>query len=391
MHLIKEYMGRVSLPIKKIDNFTKSRIDQAPDDYVLGIGDEVIISIWGYAEFNDKYKVSSDGSIDIVRVGKIFIKGLSLDQARALIKKKFSRFYDFSNSSLQIELIYSRDITVSIVGEVYEPGTYSMKGFHSVFNAIFAAGGIKEFGSVRNINVIRKGQQVATFDLYHYLLNPAKVKSIYLEDGDFIHVPTYGRVVRVDGEIRRGGLYEIVDGEGIFDLLKYAGGKSARAYVKNVNIKRIVENQEKIFNINLDELRSLNQNYGLNDGDEITLRPIPDELQNFVTVKGAVRIPGDYELTDSMRLSDLIQKAEGILHDAYIERAYLVRVEKDLVKYYNSIDLSKIIDDNNSEQNILLRRFDEVIIFSKYDFVDQDSVLISGAVREPGKFVFGKG
>lgn len=388
---VENVYGQKVFSKARLELFSKTRVEQAPDNYILGNGDEIMISIWGNSLLNKSYKVASDGSINPKRIGKIFLKGLSLEEVRKTLKKKLKSYYDFDDSNIRIEVLYSRDLSVHVVGEVNQPGTYQMKGFHTAFNALYAAQGMTDIGSVRNILIRRQGTDYKILDLYKFLMDPTVEESIYLEEGDFIIVPAHGNLVTIEGEINRPAQFELKDGEGIDELIKYAGGKTPRAYCKNIQITRIIDNKEKMININLEELQEMGQAFPLQTGDKVLVRSIPEELQNFVNIEGAVKIPGQYELIDSMTISDLVTVSEGLLYDSYIKRAYLVRVEKDLVKYYKSLDLAKIMANPKGEGDLSLQPFDNIIVFSKSDFIDEDSVMINGAVRKPGNFVFGEG
>lgn len=373
---------------ENIQNFESTSILRASDDYILSTGDELNISIWGYSNYNNTYIIDENGAITPMRVGRIYLKGLKFGEAKKLLKRKFQDFFDLKNSEFEVLLNYSRDITVNIVGEVNKPGSYQVKGYHTAFNALYTAKGISGLGSYRDIKIKRNGKIIANLDIYKFLVAPSEVKDIYLEDGDYIIVGTYTNRVKVEGAVKKPMTYELIDGECINDLIQYSGGLKYYAYTKNVQLERYEGNIKKVYDINLQE--DSFKTFRLKDGDELFIRTLPDQYENFVEVIGAVNIPGKYSMEDSMTIWDLINKAEGLSHDAFIDRVYLVRTDENLVKHYKSLDLKDIVANKNSEANLTLENMDKVTVFSKNDFLEKDSVKIVGAVRKPGNYVFGE-
>lgn len=386
----KQVFGHNLFRKGNIDIFERKNVVRASDSYILSKGDEISVSIWGYSDFNRTYLIQDDGSISAKRVGKVYLQGLEFGDAKKLIEKRFSSYFDLKNSEIKILLNYSRDITVNIVGEVNNPGSYKLKGYHTAFNALFAANGINKLGSYRMISIKRNGETINQLDLYKFLMAPTKSKDIYLEDNDYIIVEPKGNVVSIEGEVKRPMNYEMLEGETVEDLFTYCGGINSIAYTKNIQVTRIENNEQKVYDIDYEESKGSEISV-LKDGDQLLIRAIPEYVENFVEIEGAVKIPGRYEFTDSMRILDLIKLAKGLMYDSYTERVYLVRTDEDLKKHYNSFDLNKIVDNPNNDNNILLNKFDKITVFSKNDFLDIDSVIIRGAVRKPGKYVFGEG
>lgn len=382
--------GRNIFQGEDLDVFRKTEGIKATGQYILGPGDEILITIWGYSEFNGAFTVDLNGAINPSRVGRIYVKGLALADVRKIIKAKFSKFFDLKNSEIEIEVNYSRDINVNIVGEVNNPGSYSLKGVHSAFNALYAANGVNEFGSLRSIQVIRNGELVGLLDVYNFLTNPMQEHPIYLQDGDFIVVPSIGKLVEVKGEIKRPMNYELLPGEGLKDLFRFSGGPTAEAYLKNIEVVRIVEFSRKFMNISYTPEEDKEIPFSFEDGDIVNVRPTSESIHNIVEIKGAVHIPGKYELEDSMTISDLVNASEGLLFDAYKTRAYLVRTNQDQIKEYSSFNIQEALLDTTGDLNFELKNFDQIIVFSKSDFIDSDSVSISGMVRKPGNYAFGE-
>lgn len=388
--------AEVPAPIWGQDFFRNGNIeiyDRVPnarvsDSYILGEGDQVNISIWGYAYYNETFTVSSDGYITTSEVGRIYVKGLTFSAARQLIRQRFSGSFDLKNSNFDITLVYSKSIKVNIVGEVMHPGSYNIASINTAFNALAVAGGPTDIGSVRNIQIKRGGKVVRTLDVYQFMMNPGNTDDAYLEANDYIVVPPIGRVVEVQGEVNRPLKYELVEGENLNELIYYAGGLKSTAYKRNVSIYRYVNNENKVLDINLDSLMKIGKDFELLDGDKVIFAKIPEVVENIVTIEGAVRFPGNYEFTDNMRISDVISKAKGLNYDAYTQRAYLIRKDDKLNDVYIPFNLQDVLNDPNSPFNFKLAKFDVINVFSKEAFRETFNVTISGAVKTPGTFEY---
>lgn len=375
----------------KIQFFDRAQDANAPDSYILGPGDEISVAAWGFADYNEVFVVDQAGYISPKLSGRIYVKGLTFKNARSLIQNKIGQFLDMQRSQMAITLTYSRVISVNIVGEVFNPGSYTIPAINTAFNALVVVGGPEQIGSVRNIYIKRDGKTIDTLDVYDYLLDPAGYNQTYLQDNDYIVVPVAGRTVSISGEVRREHAYELKAGEQLLSFLGFAGGLKPTAYKSNIQVKRYKNSREYLFDINLDSLTAAKTDFELFDGDHIMVSKIPEGYYNNVTASGAVRIPGDYELRKGDKVSDLLEKTKGVLFDAYLQRAYILRMNEDLSKTYITINLAKVIADKNYSDNIVLQEFDELKVLSKKDFADEFSVSVLGTVRKPGEFPFGSG
>lgn len=371
-----------------VDLFDKVPNQKVSDNYIIGEGDQLTIAIWGYAYYNYNFTVNEDGYITTVEVGRIYLKGLTYSAAKQLLRQRFASAFDLTNSKFDVSLTYSKSIKVNIVGEVVNPGSYNISSLNTAFNALVAAGGVTDIGSVRNIQVKRNGKVIKTLDVYQFLLNPGATDDTYLESNDYIIVSGIGRVVEVQGEVNRPYKYELIKGENLNELLAYAGGPRSTAYKRNVTIFRYFENENIVMDINLDSLERERINYPLLDGDKIVFARIPEVIENIVTIQGACRFPGNYQLTADMRISDLIIKAKGLNYDAYTDRAYLIRKDEKLNDVYVPFDLAEVMENPNSPFNFKLNRFDVIDIFSKQEFKETFNVAINGAVKMPGTFPY---
>lgn len=362
-----------------------------PDNYVLGKGDRLNITMWGRADFNAIYTIDDYGAITVPLAGKIYLEGITYAASKKLLQQKMEQFYGKDANQLEITLVYANMISVHVVGEVFNPGTYRFPSVNSAFNVLVAMEGPNQIGSVRNINIQRGDKKIADLDVYQYLLNPDSRQDFFLTNNDYIFVPPLGKVVHIKGEVRRSHSYELKDGEGLFELLDFAGGLRANAYTKNINIKRFVDNREVLVGVNLDSLRSNKSNFALLNGDSIFVSTIPNSLRNYVEVMGAARVPGRYQLNKGNRISDVLYKAEGPMEEADLDRAYVLRLDEDLQKVVHTFSLKEVLLNQNSPDNILLQPLDTIHILSKRDFRKDYTVNISGEVNTPGEYQYAEG
>lgn len=371
--------------------YDKANQLKAPDSYVLGVGDNISIAIWGYSDYNEAFTIDDDGAINPKLVGRVYLNGLTFKDAKALISSKFSRVYDLNNSQIDVKLTYSRVITVNIVGEVNNPGAFTIPAINTAFNALVTVGGIRSIGSVRKIYLKRGGKTIKTLDVYEYLMNPDSKQDFFLENNDYLFVSTAERVVKISGQVKRPFSYELIENEHLESLIKYAGGFDAGAYRNQIQVKRFFNNEEIIIDVNYDSLMIGKKDFELIEGDEITVRKIQGGYINFVDLIGPVKLPGQYEIKPGDRVSNIIKRAEGVLFDVFDSRAYVIRVNDDMSKKYIPFDLKEALENNSSPHNIKLQNFDIIKIFSKTYFKDEFTFTVKGAVRSPGDYLYGEG
>ena len=224
---------------------------KAADDYILGTGDELTIAIWGYAEASLSERISDDGAIHPNLVGKIYLSGLTLAEARKVIKAKYGAVYDLKNSQISIEIKFAKTIMVNIVGEVAVPGTYSVSAVNSAFNVLSLAGGLTDLASVRNIVIKRDNKVFKVLDVYKFLQDPAVVNDFYLKNNDYIIVQPAAKLVFVKGEVGRTGKYELTKNEGLADVIKFAGGLGSQAFTEKASVIRVDTNHLVVKDLNL--------------------------------------------------------------------------------------------------------------------------------------------
>ena len=381
--------------------YEKATDVQVDDAYILGPDDNITVSIWNdYDIQSDNFTITEEGYIELPAIfdmsgreqggfGRIYLAGLSFGKARELLRSQYSNYYTFSREDFELSLSASRTINVNLVGEVEKPGAYKIPAINTVFNALKLTQGPTRKGSVRNIQIKRNGQTIETIDLYNYLMRGETSQNIYLQDNDVVFIPPIGKVVEIDGAVRREMKYELKQNEGLSDLLFYAGGFEASAVKSKAQILRY-ENDDYVirdFSYNPDRPASFQGN--LYDGDVVMIKRVEKEIENFVVADGALEQPGRFEFVNGMRVTDLIERANGLRYDAFKEKAYIVRYNDDLETINIPVELDIIIDNPAAEENIELYPKDELEILSKEVFADRFNVEIYGQVKKPGRYTFG--
>ncbi len=372
-------------------SFTPNLNMATPKDYVVGAGDELIVQIYGIAQATINLKVSPEGKVVIPNVGVTHVGGLSIEAIKALLTQKIGTRYAGvgganPSSFLMVTLSNIRSIKINIVGEVKKPGTYQLPSFTTSFNALYAAGGPTTKGSFRNIQIFRAGKQIADADIYDFLLYGKTDKNIRLEDNDVLLVPQYGKRVEIAGEVRRNLFFEVKDKETISNLVDMASGFTSNAYRKMITVQRYNGSDKSILNITEKDITITN----LADGDYVLVGKSPMLYKNRIQIVGAVERPGDFELKNSIKISDLIKEAGGLKVDAFKSRAILYRTSSDLQNVVISIDLNKALE-NDASNNLALNKEDLLVISSIYDIKENYYVNIEGEVNQIGTFPYSKG
>lgn len=351
-----------------------------PDSYVLGSGDEMTISIFGPSQFDSKFVINRDGYIAPSNMPKIFLKGIALGQARELLRSRFSNFYRFAPEQFAVSLTTARTINVNIFGEAYNIGTFTVSAMNTAFNALVAAGGPTELGTVRNIKLIR-GRTSKQIDLYQFISNPSTQFEYSLENNDIIHIPVAERVVSIQGAIRRPFKYELIQGENLIQLLDYAGGLTADAYQEIIQVSRFENDKQILIDVNLKTLVTNRQNFDLRNGDAVIIRTIPTAIENTVAIEGEVNLPGTYSISETPRISDLLKKGE-LRPQSRIDVAFLLRENPDGSKRLVQINPADLLAQPGSANDLLLNPRDILTIYAQSRYTDNSSISVRGAVRE---------
>ena len=375
---------------QSIDLFTRSRDMQAIDSYIIGVGDQLIVTVWGRSDFSKNVSVDEDGYVDLtipeVMIPRLYIKGMKFAAVRKIIYERLANHMNMSGSYHDIKLNYSRSLTVNITGEVFNPGSYTIPAVNTAFNALVASGGPSQIGSVRKIMVVSSDKPTRTLDVYKFATNPNVADEFFLSNNDYIYVPLAGRVVEVKGMVKRPFFYELIDGEELKNVIQYAGGLDADAYLKNIQIRRYIDDEEKIIDVNLGELLKSEEDFRLLNGDIVNISPISTAYTNYVTISGAVRLPGEYELKPGIHLNNILDKS-GIMLSAVMDKIYVKRIQPDFSIKYIHVDIDSLMADTLSIANIELRALDDIEVKFKSDFVDGYEVKIYGQVRKPGQYL----
>ncbi len=356
-----------------------------PAGYVIGPDDQLLIDLTGDNEANYELKVSPEGSIRLEYVGLVKVGGLSIDEARSKIKNLMGATYPALRSgrtNLAINLGNIRGIKVILNGQVTKPGTYTLSSLSSVFNALYAAGGPNDNGSYRKIQVVRNNRVVATVDFYDLIINGMQKGNIRLQDQDVINVPVYENRVEVVGEVKNPAIFETIAGEHFQNVLNFAGGFSNIAYQSAVKVFQNTARERKISDIFTADFNT----YVPKNGDKFFVEPILDRFENRVEINGAVFRPGYFELEKGMTLKQLIQKADGLKEDAFMNRGYISRLNPDNTQALESFDVAAIM--NGSQADVPLKREDKITISSIFDLREEYKITVQGEVREPNQFPY---
>ena len=388
-----EIYGHQAFKNENIGVFKTNNDFKATDAYVLNTGDKLTITISNSRAFYNKtFEVNKEGFLELEKdnLQRVNVRSMTLGRAKKVLDDIFSRYYPHTPADFNISVSATRMVAVNIVGEVIEPGTYTLSAGNSAFNALIAAKGLSDIGSVRKIKLIRSTGEKKILDVYEFLLDPSVSRDFSLSEGDYIFVPTIDKVVTIKGAITRPMKYELIGGENLMKLVAYAGGFADSAFQSNVQVKRFVDDREKIIDVNYKDLKSRGGDFELLKGDVIIVKNIPVQYENFATIVGAVELKGQYEITEGMRVSDLLKKAI-VRKEARTDVAYLTRTNADMTKQLKTINVDEILKNPSSPDNFLLQSKDTLSIFTKERFARKDSIFVSGAVRVEIRYPYDAG
>lgn len=364
-----------------------SELSTPPPDYPIGVGDHIVVSLWGGADFEQDYLVARDGSIFPQGLGKITVQGLSFADAKSIIYERFKKVIPQS-TNISVTLGQPRSIVVQVSGNVANPGPEVVSAFTNALNIVAMAGGVTQYGNMRKILISRNGRIIDSIDVYKYLSTGDFGKHLYLENNDFVIVPFYDKKVLASGQFKRPMYYQLKSGEGLSDLLKLAGGFTPDAYASGAMIISNAKEKQTIKSINLNAIGKLNDE-PLNDGDIIVVNAINPGLTNKVIVKGEVAYPNVYEVRKGDRLFDLINRAGGVTPNSFLERAYVYKGAGDSNNVKSDkidVNLSDLNKNEASKYNIPIDPNDVIEVFNKNQFADRQLISIEGEVRKPGKY-----
>ena len=360
-----------------------------PLNYRLGPGDEVIIDIWGASQNTIRQQISPDGTINIQKIGPVNLNGLTIAEANDYLKKTLNKIYNGLNntndptSDIRLTLGSIRTIQINVMGEVVQPGTYSLSSFSTVFHALYRAGGVSDIGSLRNVQLVRNGKNIATIDVYQFIMKGNIQDDIRLQEGDVVIVPAYDVLVKIDGKVKRPMRFEMKKDESLSTLISYAGGFDADAYTRSL---RVVRQNGQEYEVNT--VKDLDYSvYKMRNGDVVTAEAILNRFTNKLEIRGAVYRPGIYQLNGKLNtVRELVNEAQGLTGDAFLNRAVLYRQREDLTTEVIPVDIKAIMD--GTSPNIILAKNDILYIPSIHDLEDRGDVVIHGEVAKPDSYPY---
>ncbi|KAB6142804.1 capsule biosynthesis protein, partial [Bacteroides xylanisolvens] len=360
-----------------------------PLNYRLGPGDEVIIDIWGASQNTIRQQISPDGTINIQKIGPVNLNGLTISEANDYLKKTLNKIYNGLNntndptSDIRLTLGSIRTIQINVMGEVVQPGTYSLSSFSTVFHALYRAGGVSDIGSLRNVQLVRNGKNIATIDVYQFIMKGHIQDDIRLQEGDVVIVPAYDVLVKIDGKVKRPMRFEMKKDENLSTLISYAGGFDADAYTRSL---RVVRQNGQEYEVNT--VKDLDYSvYKMRNGDVVTAEAILNRFTNKLEIRGAVYRPGIYQLNGKLNtVRELVNEAQGLTGDAFLNRAVLYRQREDLTTEVIPVDIKAIMD--GTSPNIILAKNDILYIPSIHDLEDRGDVVIHGEVAKPDSYPY---
>ncbi|GAA6465492.1 SLBB domain-containing protein [Bacteroides thetaiotaomicron] len=360
-----------------------------PANYRLGPGDEVIIDIWGASQNTIRQQISPEGTINIQKIGPVNLSGMTVSAANEYLKGALNKIYNGLNnttdptSDIRLTLGNIRTIQINVMGEVVQPGTYALSSFSTVFHALYRAGGVSDIGSLRNVQLVRNGKNIATIDVYEFIMKGNTQDDIRLQEGDVVIVPAYDVLVKISGKVKRPMRFEMKKDENLATLIKYAGGFEADAYTRSL---RVVRQNGEEYEVNT--VKDMDYSiYTMRNGDVVTAEAILNRFTNKLEIRGAVYRPGIYQLSGKLNtIRELVHEAQGLTGDAFLNRAVLYRQREDLTSEVVQIDIRSIM--NGTSPNLALMKNDILYIPSIHDLEDRGNVTVHGEVAHPDSYPY---
>ena len=409
------------------DAFKPNQLGPVDDQYLVGPGDELRLMVWGATEFAYDLTVDREGRIFVPNVGQFMAAGKRLQTLREELKRWLARSYaglleDPPTVFMDLTITRLQPVYIYALGEVKQPGGYVIASQSTVFQALYAVGGPKLSGSLREVRVVRNGQAIARVDLYDYLLRGEGREDVRLQNNDQLFVPPRGKTVAIRGQVRRPAIYELKESEGLRELIQFAAGLKPEAFTQYVRIERILPPDQRpdpsvvreVITVPLNGVLEGLRTVSLYDGDRVEVLSVLEVSRNAVYISGAVRHPGLYEIDARVRtVRDLIERAGGLTSDVYEGRVQLVRfkrnpaeqppsrflqaweqvIEEDttdtlaLIERMLSLDLSRILL-GDPAHNLLLQPGDRLRVYSELEINVPRLVAIGGKVRSPGYYAW---
>lgn len=334
-----------------------------PNEYVLGPGDTLRVLLYGKESQDLSLTINRRGEIEIPNVGPLNIAGQSFIEAKSIIKDIIQE--KMIGAKTSISMGEMRSVRIFVLGDAFKPGSYTLSSLSTVTQALYAAGGVNSIGSLRNIQVKRRGKTLTTFDLYDLLLKGDTSNDIHLLAGDVVFIPPVTKSVGIKGEVARPAIYELKNESSLQEILAIAGGMLATAYEKIVKVERINDSGlRSVLNIDLNTRGNAQQK--LQNGDILEVGSVLTRLEHSVTIKGHVARPGIYGWHKNMRLSELL----GNIND-FKERPelnYILVIRKNAISDEISsfaVNYAGYIKNGDNQSDFSLNSQDTVYVFNK--------------------------
>lgn len=358
--------------------------------YIVGAGDGLTIDLWGSVAQRLQRTVDREGRIALPDAAPLLVSGKTLAQIQTDLQQTLRHVY--RDESADVSLSHLRTIRIYEVGDVQRPGAYDISSLSTPLNALFAAGGPTDEGSLRTVKHYRGNQLVEQVDLYNLLINGIRANMQPLEDGDTLLIPPVGPQVTIEGIVRRPAIYELGDERSLSSVLELAGGLLSTAALRHIEVQRVVAHEKQTM-LSIDIPDAANSTavtqqldaFKVQDGDHIRIFPIAPYNQDVVYLEGHILRPGSYSYKPDMRVSDLIASYKDLLPEPAAQYAEIIRLEPpDFHPAIESFSIADAIE--NPAASPLLKPMDTVRIFGKFDFEDRPSVSVAGDVRTPGTY-----
>jgi polysaccharide biosynthesis/export protein len=358
---------------QSLDVFRTTDGARAPDTYILGPGDLVRVTIFGASQADLQLEIGPDGFVQPAGTPRVFLQGLTLPQARALLRSRLAGFYRFNSDQIAITIQTARTVTVNVFGESRVRGSFTVSALNTAFNALAVAGGPTSIGSVRRIQLVR-GTVTREIDVYRFMTDPTVAFDFDLRHNDVLLVPPAQKVVAVRGPVRRPMRYELVEGEGLRELIRFAGGLEFDTYAEFVQVQRVEGDEVVLREWRLADVLDGRTAVPLRDGDIVRVREIGRPLQRVVYVSGAVFYPGRFDLGTSASVQELLARAQ--LRPEAADIGFLVRrdsLDRNEVRY-RRVNLRQA-------DRMSLQQGDSLIVYDRGLFTEIGELSIGGAVR----------
>jgi protein involved in polysaccharide export with SLBB domain len=361
-------------------------------DYILGVGDGLVINLWGGVSESFSRTVDREGKIVLPEAGTIVVAGLSLERAQALIQGMLAQ--QFRDAKVAVTIARLRTVRVYVVGDVQRPGAYDISSLSTPLNALYAAGGPTSVGSLRVARHYRGKELIREVDLYDFLLRGVRPDTERIEDGDTILVSPVGRQVAVAGMVKRPAIYELKDETKLSDVLNDAGGVLVSASLTNITIERVgAQGHRATVNLTLpngstmESSRKLMEEFAIQDGDRVMVAPILTYSERAIYVEGHVIRPGKFPYRDDMKLNDVLRSYQDLLPEP-ADRGEIIRLmPPDFRAEAIEFNVPDVLAGN---EDIHLRPFDTIRISGRYE-ADGPKVQVHGEVLHPGTYPLSRG